>query len=159
MVPPAKSWPAVHSFRSHDECFGTHSTGAGCNTGILDVAALTGELVKVIRTARAVTGALPESAALHAAFESYEAIRRPFVEVECRVSGERTALSTWLDEQSEYHDRHVVNGLEFQQAIIGKIADALTKAPAFERASPEQSGVDIEPPSMATAVTLRVAVH
>ncbi|KAH7305958.1 hypothetical protein B0I35DRAFT_483705 [Stachybotrys elegans] len=112
----------------------TPSTGAGCNTGIVDIVSLANELVAAITNARNSADDLdasPTQAALAEAFDNYQHARYDNVVDGCNISSRATALSTWGSGILKLVDRYVMSIPAVQRKIMAAGAGSVAKMPVF----------------------------
>ncbi|KAI1270545.1 FAD/NAD(P)-binding domain-containing protein [Xylariaceae sp. FL1019] len=94
---------AVHKF--------TPITGAGCNNGMVDVAALANEMHKAFRGAATNSGegrAIPSRAQLASAFKAYQEKRFDEATQQCATASRVTATSSWATGMHSFIDRYVL---------------------------------------------------
>lgn len=94
----------------------TPSTGAGCNTGVLDIVTLANELHKVVSNAEG--GALSRQA-LASAFNAYQESRYAGVVEGCQRAGMVTSMTTWRTWKLWFLDQYVFSW-HFVQRYIAK---------------------------------------
>lgn len=111
----------------------TPSTGAGCNNGIVDVAALVNRLNVAIGENRMGS----DRQRIQAAFEDYQEFRFAKVQEACQGSGQATATSVWQTGIHKFMDRHVISKHMVQRILSSTFAKELNTGPLFNFTSPK----------------------
>lgn len=93
----------------------TPSTGAGCNTGMIDIVALVNEIHAVLESSET-----PSHAQIDAALKSYQNSRQATVTAECATAGQATGLSTWQTGVHKFIDRRVFSLHVVQRLLISR---------------------------------------
>lgn len=108
----------------------TPSTGAGCNTGIVDVVVLANGLRRAFDAAGA--AAAPDAAALAAVFRAYQGARQAAADTGCAAAGRATAMATWASSLQRLVDLYVFPQTLVQKAFVGRAAVAVAQTPVFD---------------------------
>jgi 2-polyprenyl-6-methoxyphenol hydroxylase-like FAD-dependent oxidoreductase len=106
----------------------TPSGGAGCNNGIVDVISLANEVARTMDE----VGMNPSKTQLSEAFGRYQALRYPLVSLECKDSGDATAMAIWSTGTLRFVDRHVLPNTMFQRISSRDAAKANADTPSFD---------------------------
>jgi 2-polyprenyl-6-methoxyphenol hydroxylase-like FAD-dependent oxidoreductase len=113
----------------------TPSTGAGCNTGMIDVLALVSELHSALEKAREVKGGLPVNPSredLETVFQTYQEKRMQTVQDACSRSGQATAAATWATAVHKFMDQHIISHHTVQRLIAAQSSRKMPSAPMFD---------------------------
>lgn len=115
----------------------TPSTGAGCNTGIVDVVVLANGLRRAFEeaaaaasTSTAATG--PDAAALTAVFRAYQTARQSAADTGCAAAGRATAMATWASSLQKLVDLYVFPQTLVQKAFVGRASASVAQTPVFD---------------------------
>lgn len=118
----------------------TPSTGAGCNNGILDVAALVNQLHRAVHQSRTFYPSSSTSsssdfgqdrALLAHAFTAYQDSRYAAVVAGCKGSGDATATATWQSRIHRFLDLYAMPFRIVQRFLARKEASDLAQAQPF----------------------------
>ncbi|KAM0414705.1 hypothetical protein ACHAPT_013444 [Fusarium lateritium] len=111
---------AVHKF--------TPSTGAGCNSGIIDVVALANELYKAVASSK--NGVVPPHK-IEAAFKAYQATRFEVAKETCEQASQVTAAATWESTMHKIVDSYVLSSNFVQKYVSWQGAEGIQQTPPF----------------------------
>jgi 2-polyprenyl-6-methoxyphenol hydroxylase-like FAD-dependent oxidoreductase len=107
----------------------TPSTGAGCNSGIVDIVALGNELHALFEGRAA--GACPSTDEVAVALKAYQDSRYKSTVDGCQFAGGATALSTWASSKLKFMDRHIFPVGVVQKILQKKGAKEKAQVPVF----------------------------
>lgn len=128
----------------------TPSTGAGCNTGIIDVVVLVNKLRRALLDAGekeegekeggsdCLVG-MPDRTALAQAFEEYQLARHQTVVKECASSGNATAMASWATGVLGVLDRWVMGSHRVQRYFSAKTKAYIARTPVFDFIEAEEA--------------------
>lgn len=112
----------------------TPSTGAGCNTGLVDIVVLANELYHAFRTVRGAENnpeAFPGKDPILAAFNEYQQARFETVRDGMKGASEATGAATWSDATHRFVDRHVLSRPSLVKFFANRTAVDVAKTPVF----------------------------
>lgn len=107
----------------------TPSTGAGCNNGMVDVAALVNELSRIVS---ATPQGEPSMGAIEKAFKAYQEKRFAEVVAGCAGASKATATATWKNVLFKFVDVHVMSQQRVVKYMMQKQAPSIAATPALE---------------------------
>ena len=112
----------------------TPSTGAGCNTGLVDIVVLANELYHAFRAVRVAQDdpeAYPGKDHILAAFNEYQQARFETVRDGMKGASEATGAATWSDATHKFVDKHVLSRPSLVKFFANRTAANVAKTPVF----------------------------
>jgi 2-polyprenyl-6-methoxyphenol hydroxylase-like FAD-dependent oxidoreductase len=113
----------------------TPSTGAGCNTGMIDALALVDELHTTLQKARHVLGdlhATPSREDIATTFHTYQEQRIQTVQDACSQAGQATASATWATTVHKLMDRYILSYYTVQRLLASQSSQKMPPMPMFD---------------------------
>lgn len=107
----------------------TPSTGAGCNSGMIDVVALVNNLHRLLNND---SDDKPTRKEIQGAFDKYQDARLNETIFQCKFSGDATASASWSSMFRRVVDQYVMPIQGLQKYLMDKAATRIVRSPAFE---------------------------
>lgn len=112
----------------------TPSTGAGCNTGMIDVLTLVNGLHAALHRAQESgdTQAILSREDIAATFQAYQEQRKEIVQDACSRSGQATASATWATAVHKLMDRYIISIHTVQRLLASQSIRNMPSTPMFD---------------------------